>query len=187
MKKDCSMGYATIITIITISLLAIIIFGLLSIYSLNNKMVQSNESSTKAFYLGESGITVLKNEIDSLFEKNYYDYLNLLNYEESLPITFKEYVLQKKEHAHLEKVRQEVGLFDFYLDPHGWRLEAMFREDDIALYSTGYYREARKRIEAIISYPSIKYIGEEEGEIKYYFIPSEILVYYQGYEGEHIE
>lgn len=194
-------GYATVLTIIIIGLLGIIIFGLLNLLTLNHRINQSNESSIKAYYLGESGIAVLKSEIDSIFEKYSYEYINHLkvkdeatnpeNAEEELQkqniLCFKDYAMKQNEHSYLQTVRMEEGLFEFYLESHGWRLEAVFEDEDITLYATGHYREARKRIVATLSYPTVVTFDQEEGHKTYQFIPSEILIYYQGYEGEYVD
>ena len=201
MKNFNRKGYATILTIITIGILSIVILGLLNLYSLNHKKIQSNENSIKAYYLAESGITVLKNEIDATFEGYLEEYLNTLLTEdkaktteanennlhrENLP-SFKEFVIMRDGLKDLQGIRLEEEIFRFYKDSHSWRLEISFDKEDITLYATGNYKEARKQITAIISYPDVLLLSGTDGTINYRFIPSEISVYYQGYEGEYVD
>lgn len=201
MKNLNKRGYSTILTIITISILGIVIFGLLNIYSLNHKMLQSNESSIKAFYIGESGITVLKNRIDATFEGYLEEYIDTLLKEsepEKNEVTednkhsenlhnFKDFVMMRDGLEDLQEIQIEEDIFGFYKDAHGWRLEASFDSQDIRLHATGNYKEARKQITAIISYPDVLIVSGTDGTISYRFISSDILVYYQGYEGEYLD
>ena len=200
MKNLNTKGYAAILTIITIGILGIIIFGLLNLHSLNHKMIQSNESSIKAYYLGESGIAVLKKEIDNFFEKHSNGYLEYLKPKEEpetpetdekvhnieIIQTFKDYVMMQDGFMYLQEIRTQENVFLFYTEPHGWRLQADF-EESITLYATGHYKDARKRVVAIISYPDVLSLSMDNGTEEYRFVPSVISAYYQGYEGEHID
>lgn len=198
MKNFDRKGYATILTIITIGLLGIVIFGLLNLYSLNHKKIQSNESSIKAYYLGESGIAILKNEIDVTFERYFDEYVNDLiideksetsesveeNIQSENQQSFKDFVMIQNGFKDLQRLRIEEDLFEFYENPHGWRLEIDFEDENITLYATSHYKKARKRLVAIISYPDVLPLSEFAEIDGYRFIASEILIYYQGYEGE---
>ncbi len=200
MKNLNTKGYATLLTIITIGLLGIVILGLLNLHSLNQRRIQSNESSIKAYYLGESGIAVLKNEVDIGFEKYFEEYVRYSTSKKELetsetaekklnienPQNFKNYVMMQDGIRNLEEIRIEEDIFGFYENQHGWRLEIDF-EEEIILYATGHYKEAQKRMVAIISYPDVLSVSGVDGTDEYRFIASEILVYYQGYEGEHID
>ena len=201
MKRSNRNGYATILTIVTIGILSILILGILNLHFLNHKIIRSNESSIKAYYLGESGAALLKNEVDNTFELFFDEYVVMLESEETITESaigennlhqkneqsFKNFDMGKNEVRGLERVQQEEDVFDRYTDPHGWRLEVVYDENEIRLYATGHYRKARKRIVSIISYPNVTMVGEGDEKHHYQYVPSEILIYYQGYEGDFID
>jgi hypothetical protein len=201
MKNSNQKGYATVLTIITIGLLGIVLFGLLNLHSLHQRKVQSNENSIKAYYIGESGIVLLKHEIDSIFKNYYEEYIDSLDATGVIEVfdkedkvlrnynkkSFKDYVLGMHSLSSLQSMRSEGEIFEFYSEPHGWKLEVVLEDDYILLYSTGHYKESRKRIVSLISYPDAVLQDEGACEANYRFIASEILSFYQGYEGESIE
>lgn len=201
MKILNSKGYATLITIITIGLLCITILGILNLQSLNRKSIQSNENSIRAYYIGESGIQLLQQEVDLLFESYCNEYIenqrsieritpsNLESEEliEENSVSFRDFVMLQENAENLQVIRKEENIFNFYTDIHGWRLESLFQADHIELYSTGYYEKTRKRIIALISYPDLIELPEESEEKGYSYQPSEILSYLQGYESDALK
>ncbi len=194
-------GYATLLTLIIIGILSMTIFGVMNIHRLNHKVIRSNESSVKAYYLGESGIILLKKEVDTAFETFMEEYILMLesleiatvqgdddnNFDQKNIEGFKDFALRQDEIMQLQRVQRKENVFELYTEPHGWRLETVFEEDRILLYATGHYRKARKRIISIITYPDVRKVKKTGDENEYHYLPSEILFYYQGYEGDEIE